>query len=80
VREGACIGVATMLQPWTLRLILNVAALAAANPTLLFRPWWNAARLTRTRYFNTGCACFPWFLSLCVFITAVPNITRRTGI
>jgi hypothetical protein len=36
VREGACIGAATMLQPWTLRLILNVevdAALAAASPT-----------------------------------------------
>ena len=28
-----------MLQPWTLRLILNAAALAAASPTLLFRPW-----------------------------------------
>jgi hypothetical protein len=37
VREGACIGAATMLQPWTLRLILNAAALAAASPTLLFR-------------------------------------------
>jgi hypothetical protein len=23
VREGACIGAATILQPWTLRLILN---------------------------------------------------------
>ena len=36
MREGACIGAATMLQPWTLRLILNVevdAALAAASPT-----------------------------------------------
>jgi hypothetical protein len=39
VREGACIGAATMLQPWTLRLILNAAALAAASPTLLSRPW-----------------------------------------
>jgi hypothetical protein len=39
VREGACIGAATMLQPWILRLILNAAALAAASPTLLFRPW-----------------------------------------
>jgi hypothetical protein len=39
VREGACIGAATILQPWTLRLILNAAALAAASPTLLFRPW-----------------------------------------
>ena len=38
MREGACIGAATMLQPWTLRLILNAAALAAASPTLLFRP------------------------------------------
>jgi hypothetical protein len=47
VREGACIGAATMLQPWTLRLILNAAALAAASPTLLFRPWKNAARLNR---------------------------------
>ncbi len=28
VREGACIGAATMIQPWTLRLILNAAALA----------------------------------------------------
>jgi hypothetical protein len=37
VREEACIGAATMLQPWTLRLILNAAALAAASPTLLFR-------------------------------------------
>ena len=44
MQEGACIGAATMLQPWTLRLILNAAALAAASPTLLFRPWWNAAR------------------------------------
>jgi hypothetical protein len=35
VREGACIGAATTLQPWTLRLILNAAALAAASPTLL---------------------------------------------
>ena len=25
MREGACIGAATMLQPWTLRLILNAA-------------------------------------------------------
>jgi len=39
VREGACIGAAMMLQPWTLRLILNAAALAATSPTLLFRPW-----------------------------------------
>jgi hypothetical protein len=31
VREGACIGAATILQPWTLRLILNAAALAAAK-------------------------------------------------
>jgi len=31
VREGACNGAATMLQPWTLRLILNAAALAAAQ-------------------------------------------------
>ena len=38
VREGACIGGATMLQPWTLRLIRNAAALATASPTLLFRP------------------------------------------
>jgi hypothetical protein len=37
VREGACIGGATIPQPWTLRLILNAAALAAASPTLLFR-------------------------------------------
>ena len=47
MREGACIGAATMLQPWTLGLILNAAALAAASlcdfvslslsPTLLFR-------------------------------------------
>jgi hypothetical protein len=29
----------SILQPWTLRLILNAAALAAASPTLLFRPW-----------------------------------------
>jgi len=27
VREGACIGVASMPQPWTLRLTLNAAAL-----------------------------------------------------
>ena len=39
MREGACMGVATMPQPLTLRLILNAAALAAASPTLLFRPW-----------------------------------------
>jgi hypothetical protein len=26
VREGACIGAATILQPWTLRLIINVGA------------------------------------------------------
>ena len=32
MREGACIGVATMPQPWTLRLTLNSAALAAG--------WW----------------------------------------
>jgi hypothetical protein len=38
VREGACIGGATMPQSWTLRLTRNAAALAAANPTLLFRP------------------------------------------
>ena len=38
VREGACIGGATMPQPWTLRLTRNAAALAAASPTLLFRP------------------------------------------
>jgi len=31
VREGAWIGVATMTQPWTLRLILNAAALTAAS-------------------------------------------------
>jgi hypothetical protein len=35
VREGACIGAATILQPWTLKLILNAAALAAASPTSL---------------------------------------------
>ncbi len=34
MREGACIGDATMLQPWTLRLTRNAAALAAASPTL----------------------------------------------
>ena len=38
VREGACIRAATILQPRTLRF-LNAAALAAASPTLLFRPW-----------------------------------------
>jgi len=38
VREGACIGGATMPQPWTLRFTRNAAALAAASPTLLFRP------------------------------------------
>jgi len=38
VREGACIGGATMPQPWTLRLTLNAAVLAAASPILLFRP------------------------------------------
>jgi len=38
VREGACIWGATMPQPWTLTLTLNAAALAAASPTLLFRP------------------------------------------
>ncbi len=48
MREGACIGGATMPQPWTLRLILNDAALAAASPTLLFRPLKNAARLNRS--------------------------------
>jgi hypothetical protein len=37
--EGACIGAAMILQSWTLRLILNAAALAVASPTLLFRPW-----------------------------------------
>ena len=42
VQEGACIGVATMPQPWTLRLTLNAAALAATSPTL------NAARLNRS--------------------------------
>ena len=31
--EGACSGGAPMLQPWTLRLIRNAAALAAASPT-----------------------------------------------
>jgi hypothetical protein len=31
VREGSCIGSATMLQPWALRLILNTAALAAVS-------------------------------------------------
>jgi hypothetical protein len=31
VREGACIGGATMPQPWTLRLTRNAAALAAAR-------------------------------------------------
>jgi hypothetical protein len=36
VREGACIGVATMPQPWTLRLILNAAAMAAASPQVCF--------------------------------------------
>jgi 2-keto-3-deoxy-6-phosphogluconate aldolase len=39
VREEACIGAATILHPWTLRLILNAAALVAASPTLLFRLW-----------------------------------------
>ena len=36
VREEACIGGATMPQPWALRLTRNAAALAAASPTLLF--------------------------------------------
>ena len=31
VREGACIGGATMLQSWTLRLSRNPAALAASD-------------------------------------------------
>ena len=48
MREGAFIGVATMPQLWTLRLILNAAALTAASPTLLFRPLYNAARLNRS--------------------------------
>ena len=34
MREGACIGAVMMIQPWTLRLILNAVALAAASPTL----------------------------------------------
>ena len=36
MREGVCIGVATMTQPWTLRFILNAAALAATSPTLSY--------------------------------------------
>jgi hypothetical protein len=32
VREEACIGGATMPQPWTLRLTRNAAALAASSP------------------------------------------------
>ena len=36
--RGSGIGGSTMLQPWTLRLTRNAAALAAASPTLLFRP------------------------------------------
>ena len=42
VLEGACIGGATMLQPWTLRLTrnLNAAALAAARP-----PWTSGGGL-----------------------------------
>jgi hypothetical protein len=36
-----------MPQPWTLRLIRDAAALAAASLTLLFSDWKNAARLRR---------------------------------
>jgi hypothetical protein len=36
-----------MPQPWTLRLIRNAAALAAARPTLLFNDWKNSALLKR---------------------------------
>jgi len=35
VREGACIGAATMLQPWTLRLILNAAVSSVPVPCFL---------------------------------------------
>ena len=47
-RERALGLLSTMPQPWTMRLILNAAALAAGSPTLLFRPWQNAARLNRS--------------------------------
>jgi hypothetical protein len=36
VREGAFIGAATIPHPWTLRLILNAAALAAASSEVRF--------------------------------------------
>ena len=35
MREGACIGAATMLQPWTLRLILNAAVSSVPVPCFL---------------------------------------------
>jgi hypothetical protein len=37
-RERALGVLLSMPQPWTLRLTRNAAALAAASPTLLFRP------------------------------------------
>ena len=42
-RDGRA-GGATMLQPVILRFTLNAAAFAAARPTLLFKPLYNAAR------------------------------------
>ena len=38
-----------MPKSWTLRLILNTAALAAASQTLIFINWKNAAHLKQNK-------------------------------
>jgi hypothetical protein len=39
VHKRSRLSYATILHPWTLRLILNTAVLAVASQTFLFRPW-----------------------------------------
>jgi hypothetical protein len=60
VREGACIGAATILKPWTLRLIPNAAALATASLTLLFRPYTKLCAWGEEAFYLGGlhiCVC-----------------------
>jgi hypothetical protein len=85
VREAACIGVATMPPPWTLRLILNAAALAAASPTLLFRPppFHHSVPFLDTNHLLSLClastarrfACLP--LGLVKFLFGLASPPRR---
>jgi hypothetical protein len=82
VREGACIGGATMPQPWTLRLIsLNITKVCVTEVCVYYcRTYYKAVRVwvPCTSYTKEALTRLHLSFSVCVFITAGPSTKMFT--